>query len=68
MDNEKPFSLSDKVYLTPSIGIGTSVVGGLNFEYKVNDYFHWKIGAKQGFDFFMGGAPFCATLTLGFTI
>ena len=65
---EKPLLISDKVAITPSIGIGTSVVGGLNFEFQTTDYFHLKIGAKQGFDFIYRGVPFCATVTFGFTL
>ena len=65
---EKPLPISDKMAITPSIGIGTSIIGGLNLEYQTTDYFHLKIGAKQGFDFIDGGLPFCATVTFGFTL
>ena len=67
---EKPIYLSDKIALTPSFGIGTSVVGGLNFEIQTNDFLHLKLGAKQGLDIISGWgeAPLCVTMTFGFTI
>jgi len=65
---EKPILISENFYFTPSVGIGTSVVGGLNFEFRKSDFFHLKFGAKQGLDFIDGAIPFCATITFGFAI